>query len=156
MLGLRVAQESLKTPLWAEFFKWNSDAHRTPGGACERWSKAFTTPKDTTTNCGIERWHGHLKSRVRESGRHTMGHLGLRDCVELLLGEFAHNEALLKVGSPRLEMPLYFERRETCRAEDLAAATKNSVEYVKKQNVIKNVIIKNQNVIKKQRKGLSN
>ena len=130
LLGLRVAQDTLNTPLWSEFFLWNEEAHRMPGGACERWSLAFSQAHDTTTNCGIERWHGHLKSRVRESGRHTMGHLGLRDCVELLLGEFAHIENLMKVHSPRLSMPLYFETREDLRTEELAAATRKSVEYL--------------------------
>ena len=59
-----------------------------------------------------------------------MGHLGLRDCVELFLGEFAHIEHLLKGNSPRLSLPLYFETREESRAEDLAAATRKSVEYL--------------------------
>ena len=130
LLGLRVAQDTLLTPMWAEFFSWNEDAHRMPGGACERWSLAFSQAHDTTTNCGIENWHGHLKKRVRESERHTMGHLGLRDCVELFLGEFAHIEHLLKGNSPRMSMPLYFETREESRAEDLAAATRKSVEYL--------------------------
>ena len=60
LLGLHVAQETLITPLWKEFFSWNTEAHRMPGGACERWSLAFTKPHDTTTNCGLERWHSHL------------------------------------------------------------------------------------------------
>ena len=130
LLGLRVAQEKLITPLWKEFFLWNTEAHRMPGGACERWTLAYTQPHDTTTNCGIERWHGHLKSRVRCSGSHTFGHLGLRDCVELLLREFGHIELLLHGKSPRLEMPLYFEVRERLRGDELAAATRNRVEYL--------------------------
>ena len=129
LLGLQVAQETLITPLWKEFFSWNTEAHRMPGGACERWSLAFTNPHDTTTNCGLERWHSHLKSRVRGSGSHTLGHLGIRDCVELLLTEFSHIELLLHGWSPRLEMPLYFETRERVRTEELAAATRKSVEY---------------------------
>ena len=130
LLGLRVAQETLVTPLWGQFFAWNSDAHRMPGQPCERWSLAYSLSHDTTTNCGIERWHKHLKTRVREGGRHTMGHLGLRDCAELMLKEFAHVEALLKGVSPRLELPLYFEKREDHRHEDFSSAKKRSVEYL--------------------------
>ena len=129
--GLRVAQAELRSPMWMEFWAWNRAAHRMPGGANERWSLAHAIPNDTTTNCGIERWHGHMKSRVRSRGVNINGHLALRDCSEFILGELLNTESLMKVSSTKgyLNLPCYFERREATRAEDVSSMTQRSTEY---------------------------
>ena len=123
--GLLVATATLTTPLWHSFFQWNAAAHRMPGGANERWSLAHAVQGDTSTNCGIERWHRHLKERSV-----NRVHLNLRDCATFLLGELENVENLMRSTNESSDLPLYFGAREETRDAEKSAALKASTEYL--------------------------
>ena len=94
-------------------------------GANERWSLAHAAPGDTSTNCGIERWHSHLKGRSSKRG-----HLNLRDCATFLLGELENVEVLTLTTNGHADLPAYFHEREQTRDKEFRESTAASGEYL--------------------------
>jgi len=122
--GLQLAERELGVayPVWARWFSLNRNAGRAPGGINQAWIGTYED------NCGIERWHETLKATAVAHG-HLRGHLPTRTVLEILCELFTENEKLLNTTSPKLSLPIFFEKREEKMADLTRTAKKDSEMY---------------------------